>query len=84
MSVIINSTEARKNFFDLLNRVLYGDEDVYIKKAGSDYVVKLEKVKKSKPTLSELAGSLSKKDAEPIRTAIEAARDRKKRVVRSF
>ena len=79
MSTVVTATSARANFFNLLNRVLYGNEDVYIKKAGVDVMIKLEVVTNSRTTLSSLAGSLSKKDSATMLDSIINARKIKPR-----
>lgn len=74
MSMVIPATEARNNFFDILNRVLYGEEVVLISKAGTDTLAKIESVPDSVKVLSRLFGSLSNKDAATMKTAVKAMR----------
>ena len=71
MNIIITATEARTNFFDLLNRVLYAGETVFISKAGVDTIAKVERVDNSVSILAKLAGSVSESDAESMKKTIE-------------
>jgi|GEM_PF-6174282 prevent-host-death family protein len=84
MSLVLNATNARANFFDILNRVIYGGETIYVTKAGTDEMVKLETVSNSKKALGELAGSWSKKEADGMMKAVETTRSYPKRKVLSF
>ena len=43
---IYTATEARKNFFDILNRVLYGNERMFIKKYKSIAIMSEKSVSK--------------------------------------
>jgi hypothetical protein len=73
-STVINATKARSEFFELLNRVLYGNERVLISKAGSKDMVELRRVEPK--TIDDLAGVFTKEDANIIEETIKA--DRKK------
>lgn len=72
---VLNATEARKNFFNLLNRAIYGHEAVYISKAGADKLVKLEATSPGRRTLRKLAGEMTEKDADTILHAVERSDD---------
>lgn len=82
--MILSATDARANFFDILNRALYGGEDIYITKAGADKMIKLKTVSKSREILDELAGSWSGEEADKTLKAIKKARSYPKRKVLSF
>lgn len=84
MSMVIPATEARNNFFDILNRVLYGNEVIYIAKVGTKAMVRLEKNPSTEEILDSLAGSISEEDAEIMTNAIKKARSYPKRKVLSF
>lgn len=74
-STVINATKARSEFFELLNRVLYGNERVLISKAGAKGMVELKRVEKPKK-FSDFAGVISEEDAEIMKGVIEADRKR--------
>ena len=57
MSMVIPATEARNNFFDILNRVLYGNEVIYITKAGTKAMAKMTKY----PSIKKILDNLSEK-----------------------
>ena len=61
--MVIPATVARNNFFDILNRVIYGEEIVLVSKAGTETLVKIESLPDSVKALKRLFGSLSAKDA---------------------
>ena len=84
MNIIITATEARTNFFDLLNRVLYAGETVFISKAGVDTIAKVERVDNSVSILVKLAGSVSESDAESMKKTIAKARKYSKRPTASL
>jgi len=84
MSMVIPATEARNNFFDILNRVLYGNEVIYIAKVGTKAMVRLEKNPSTEEILDSLAGSISEEDAEIMTNAIKKTRSYPKRKVLSF
>ena len=84
MNIIITATEARTNFFDLLNRVLYAGETVFISKAGVDTIAKVERVDNSASILAKLAGSISESDAGSMERAIAKARKYSKRPTASL
>ena len=84
MNIIITATEARTNFFDLLNRVLYAGETVFISKAGVDTIAKVERVDNSVSILAKLAGSVSESDAESMKKTIAKARKYSKRPTASL
>ena len=84
MNIIITATEARTNFFDLLNRVLYAGETVFISKAGVDTIAKVERVDNSASILAKLAGSVSESDAESMKKTIAKARKYSKRPTASL
>jgi len=80
MKSIITATKARESFFEILNRVLYGKETIFITKAGADKnVVKLERVPESRSILNKLAGSISDADAKTMLTSISKSRKTAKR-----
>lgn len=79
MNVTVTATEARTNFFDLLNRVLYAGETVFISKAGVDTFAKVERVANGASILAKLAGSISESDASSMKKAIAKARKYSKR-----
>ena len=74
MSNVFTATSARSDFFNILNRVLFGGETVYIKKEGADSLVKIESVSKTESILDELAGSISDTDAKKMKEAIAEPR----------
>lgn len=84
MKNVIPATEARGKFFHLLNRVLYGGETIYITKTGADTVAKVESVPNSHRVLTDLAGSLSEKDAQLMKEAILKSRFYPKRKIKVF
>lgn len=84
MSIVIPATEARNNFFDILNRVLYGNEVVYIGKVGTKAMVRLEKSPSTEEILDSLAGSITDEDAEIMTKAIKKSRSYPKRKVLNF
>ena len=84
MSMVIPATEARNNFFDILNRVLYGNEVIYIAKVGTKAMVRLEKNPSTEEILDSLAGSITDEDAEIMTKAIKKTRSYPKRKVLSF
>lgn len=84
MTMIIPATEARNNFFDILNRVLYGNEVIFIAKVGTKAMVRLEKNPSTEEILDSLAGCWSEKKADRITKAIKKARSYPKRKVLSF
>lgn len=84
MSMVISATAARNNFFDILNRVLYGNEVIYIAKVGTKAMVRLEKNPSTEEILDSLAGSISEEDAEIMTKAIKKARSYPKRKVLNF
>ena len=79
MNITITATEARTNFFDLLNRVLYAGETVFISKAGVDTIAKVERIANSASILAKLAGSVSESDAGLMKKAVAKARKYPKR-----
>jgi len=64
MKIIINSTKAREQFADLLNRVYYGGDQVVIKKQGKAIVqitkIQNTKTKKQKNNTNTFLTKLSK------------------------
>ena len=64
MSMVIPATEARNNFFDILNRVLYGNEVIYITKAGTKAMAKMTKY----PLTNKILDNLSKKVRNTVET----------------
>jgi len=84
MSMVIPATEARNNFFDILNRVLYGNEVIYIAKVGTKAMVRLEKNPSTEEILDSLAGCWSEKDADMVTKAINKVKSYPKRKVLSF
>ncbi|MDZ7586488.1 MAG: type II toxin-antitoxin system prevent-host-death family antitoxin [Patescibacteria group bacterium] len=84
MSIVISATEARNNFFDILNRVLYGNEVVLISKAGTDTLAKVESVPDSVKILNRLAGSISAGDAKIMKKAVKDMRKMPYRKIKSF
>lgn len=84
MSMVISATKARNNFFDILNRVLYGNEVIYIAKVGTKAMVRLEKNPSTEEILDSLAGSISEEDAEIMTKAIKKARSYPQRKVLNF
>jgi len=82
--MVIPATEARNNFFDILNRVIFGEETIYISKAGTKTMAKIENAPETMKILDELAGSWSEKDADIVTKAIKTARSYPKRKVLSF
>ncbi|KKS80408.1 MAG: hypothetical protein UV54_C0007G0017 [Candidatus Beckwithbacteria bacterium GW2011_GWA2_43_10] len=84
MSMVIPATEARNNFFDILNRVLYGNEVVLISKAGTDTLVKMESVPDSVKVLNRLSGSISAGDAKLMKAAVKEMRKMPLRKINSF
>ena len=82
-STVINATKARSEFFELLNRVLYGNERVLISKAGSKGMVELRRVEKPKK-FSDFAGVISEEDAEIMRKTVAEARKRPNRDLNPF
>ncbi|PIR43331.1 hypothetical protein COV24_03335 [candidate division WWE3 bacterium CG10_big_fil_rev_8_21_14_0_10_32_10] len=81
---IYTATEARKNFFDILNRVLYGNERMFIKKSGSEDLIKIERSDNSLKSLKKLAGSISKKDARIMKEVVKDSRKAFSRQIKSF
>ncbi|PIP52597.1 hypothetical protein COW80_05045 [Candidatus Beckwithbacteria bacterium CG22_combo_CG10-13_8_21_14_all_01_47_9] len=55
MSMVIPATVARNNFFDILNRILYGNEVFYITKAGTKAMVKMSKYPSTNKILDRLS-----------------------------
>ena len=84
MSMVIPATEARNNFFDILNRVLYGNEVVLISKAGTDTLAKVESVPDSVKVLNRLAGSISAGDAKLMKAAVKEMRKMPYRKIKGF
>lgn len=84
MATAISATEARNNFFTILNKVLFGNETVLISKAGSDVLVKIERAADGREILRELAGSIANAEAEKMEDSIMAARLRETRDLPSF
>lgn len=84
MKTLITATEARKNFFSILNRVLYGNEEIFVTKSGTNSYVRLEKIDPEEGSLMSFAGTISDKDAKLMKAAIKKARRVKKRKVKSF
>ena len=84
MMKVFTATEARSNFFNLLNRVLYAGETIFIRKAGTDGVVKLESVPDGRMILKSIAGSISVKDANYMKETIRKSRLYRKRSSFSF
>ena len=84
MNITITATEARTNFFDLLNRVLYAGETVFISKAGVDTVAKVERIDNGASILAKLAGSISESDAGSMKKAIAKVRKYSKRPTASL
>jgi len=84
MNTVIPATVARNNFFDILNRVLYGNEVIYITKTGSKTVAKIEGAPDPMKILKKLAGSWSDEDADMVMKAIAKARSYPKRKVLPF
>jgi antitoxin (DNA-binding transcriptional repressor) of toxin-antitoxin stability system len=82
--MLISATDARKNFFELLNRVLYGNEEIFVTKSGSKSYVRLEKVESTEASIMDFAGTISDKDAKLMKDAIAKARKYPKRKVKSF
>jgi len=82
--MIIPATEARNNFFDILNRVIYDEETIYISKAGTKTMAKIESAPEVMKILDSLAGCWSEKDAESVTKAIKKTRSYPKRKVLSF
>lgn len=84
MSTIIAATNARSNFFEILNKVLYGGETIFISKAGSNNLVKVEAVPSSSVVLNKLAGSISNTDAVLMEKAMKKVKDYPKREISNF
>lgn len=84
MSLVIPATVARSEFFNILNRVLYGGETVYIAKVGTKDMVRMEKSPSTEEILDSLAGCMSDKDADVMLKTIKKARSYPKRKVLSF
>lgn len=84
MNIVISATKARSDFFNLLNRVLYSGDTIFISKSGTDSMAKIESVPDTKTMLSKLAGSISAKDADTIEKSIYSARPRRTRKIISF
>ena len=84
MNNILTATKARNDFFNILNRVIFGNEAVYVKKEGADSLVKIERVSKTESILDELAGCISDTDAKKMKDAIAEARTYPKRKLHSF
>lgn len=84
MTLIISATAARNNFFDILNRVIYGEETIYISKAGTKTMAKIESAPETMKILDSLAGCWSEKEAGMVTKAIKKARSYPKRKVLSF
>lgn len=73
---VFSATETRANFFDVLNRVLYANEKVFVRKSGADHMVRMERVPMSEEALSRLAGRISDKDAKVMKKTINEAHRR--------
>lgn len=84
MSNVYAATEARENFFNILNRILYGRETIYIKKTGVDSIIKLELTTNSRKVLKSLAGSISKKDADLMKNAIKNSKKHSPRKIKAL
>lgn len=82
--MLISATEARNNFFELLNRVLYGGEEIFVTKSGAKSYVRMEKVDSKEASIMDFAGIISDKDAKLMKDAIAEARKVKKRKVKKF
>lgn len=82
--MLISATEARKNFFEILNRVLYGGEEIYVTKSGANSYVRMERVKYEEASIMDFAGIISDKDAKLMKDAVAKARKYPKRKVKSF
>lgn len=82
--MVIPATEARNNFFDILNRVLYGNETVLISKAGTNTLVKVESVPDSVKVLNRLSGCISVEDAEIMKKSVKEMRKTPFRKIKSF
>ena len=82
--MLISATEARKNFFELLNRVIYGGEEIYITKSGAKTLVRIEKVDTKNEGLMSFAGFLSDKDAKLMKREIKKSRIVEKRKTENF
>lgn len=78
MKKVYKATEARKNFFNILDNVIHDGEVVYITKGNSNKMIKIETVDKNKVGLSNLAGVISDKDATEISKTIKSARKKSK------
>lgn len=84
MNIVIPATKARSDFFNLLNRVLYSGDTIFISKSGTDSMAKIESVPDTKTILSRLAGSISVKDADIMEKSIYSARARHTRKIIPF
>lgn len=68
MSTIVSATVARNNFFDILNRVLYGNEVIYITKAGTKARAKMSKYPATNKILDNLSEKiLSKRKSDRVK-----------------
>jgi len=84
MNTVISATVARNNFFDILNRVIYGEEVVLVSKAGTEKLVKIETLPDSGKVLKRLFGSLSVRDARTMKAASGEMRTSSWRKIKSF
>ena len=85
MKNISTATEARKNFFDIVNNVLYNNEDYYITKAGVKAVmVKVSRVVDPREEFLSLAGSISNIDANKIKSTVKTTKGYKSRKINEF
>ena len=78
---IYTSTQARNNFFEILNRIIYGNEEIYIKKSNSDKLVKLHRVNSALNSLESVIGSIDNKTALKMKKDIKEGRKGIKREV---
>ena len=84
MDTVISATVARNNFFDILNRVIYGEEVVLVSKAGTETLVKIESLPDSVKVLKRLFGSLSIKDAGTMKEVAGRMRNSPWRKIKSL
>lgn len=70
---IVAVSDFRNNLSDYLNRVIYSDEEIYIKK-GKSVVAKISKAKSKtkKPSILDLAGVISENEADKLNAYIES------------
>lgn len=70
---IVAVTDLRNNMSDYLNRVIYSGEDLYIKK-GKSIVARIvrTKIKDKRPSIFDLAGVISEKEADEMNKYIES------------